>query len=90
MADIQLIQCKNQHYIKTVSGKVVAQSTSGVNILAGGSAVPMISERKETDQVDTTIRCLVIAETDRPTRIGSTCVAYTSPHRAAAVTSSRH
>jgi len=26
MADIQLIQCKNQHYIKTVSGKVVAQS----------------------------------------------------------------
>ena len=26
MADIQLIQCKNQHCIKTVSGKVVAQS----------------------------------------------------------------
>jgi len=26
MADIQLIQCKNQHYIKTVNGKVVAQS----------------------------------------------------------------
>jgi len=26
MADIQLIQCKNQHYIKTVSGKGVAQS----------------------------------------------------------------
>jgi len=26
MADIELIQWKNQHYIKTVSGKVVAQS----------------------------------------------------------------
>jgi len=26
MVDIQLIQCKNQHYIKTVSGKVVAQA----------------------------------------------------------------
>jgi len=26
MADIQLIQCKNQHYIKIVSGNVVAQS----------------------------------------------------------------
>ena len=26
MADIQLIQCKNQHYLKIVSGNVVAQS----------------------------------------------------------------
>jgi len=53
------------HYIKTVSGKVVAQSialSSGINILAGGSSVPLMSERKRTD---------------RPTPIGSTCVAHT-------------
>jgi len=34
------------HYIKTVSGKVVAQSTaflySDIKILAGGSSVPLI------------------------------------------------
>jgi len=40
---------------------------SGINILAGGSPVPLISER-----------------------IGSTCVAHTSPQSAAAVTSLRH
>jgi len=40
------------HYIKTVSGKVVAQSiafSSGIHMLAGGSSVPLISARKETE-----------------------------------------
>jgi len=45
---------------------------SGINILAWGSSVPLISERKGTDT------------------IGSTCVAHTSVHSAAAVTSVRH
>jgi len=63
------------HYIKTVSGIVVAQSIAFrvVSIyLAGSSSVPLIPERKGTDP------------------IGSTCGAHTSPHSAAAVTSFRH
>jgi len=40
--------------------------------LAGGSSVPLISERKGT------------------ARVGSTCVAHTSSHSTAAVTSLRH
>jgi len=41
------------HYIKTVSGKVVAQSNAFqvVSILAGGSSIPLISERKGTDRL---------------------------------------
>jgi len=46
--------------------------SSGINILAGRSSVPLISERKGADH------------------IGSTCVAHTSPHSAAAMTSLRH
>jgi len=72
MADIQLIQCKNQHYIKTVSGKVVAQSIT-FRVLSiywqGVAPFPWYLNAKG------------------PTRIGSTCVAHTSPHSAAAVTS---
>ena len=43
MVDIQLIQCKNQHSIKTVSGKVVAQSIAFrvVSILAGRRPLPL-------------------------------------------------
>jgi len=40
------------HYIKILSSSVVAQSnclSSGINILAGGSSVPLISERKGSD-----------------------------------------
>jgi len=44
IADIQLIQCKNQHYLKTVSDKVVAQSiyclSSGINIMARVAPFP--------------------------------------------------
>jgi len=58
------------HYIKTVRGKVVAQSIAFrvVSIYwQGGSSVPLISERKGTDPP-----------------IGSACVPQTSPHSAAA------
>jgi len=47
-------------YIKTVCGKVVAQSIaflSGNNILAGGSSVPLISEGKRTDPHWKHMRC---------------------------------
>ena len=39
------------HYIKTVSGSCSAINclSSGINILAGGSSVPLISERKGSD-----------------------------------------
>jgi len=63
------------HYIKTVGGKVVAQWI----------AFRVVS-----------IYCQGVApfpwylNAKGPTPIGSTCVAYTSPHSAAAVTSLRH
>jgi len=65
------------HYVKTVSGIVVAQSIVFRVVSIGlywqvGSSVPLISEGKGTDP------------------IGSTCVAHTSSHSAAAVTSLRH
>ena len=66
MADIQLIKFKNQHYIKTVSGKVVAQSIAFrvVSISWQGVApFPWYLNAKG------------------PTPIGSTCVAHTSPQR---------
>jgi len=57
------------HYMKTVSGKVVAHSFAFRVVLykyiAGGSSVPLNAKG--------------------PTPIGSTCVAHTSPHSAAAV-----
>jgi len=53
------------HYIKTVSGKVVAQSI----------AFRVVSR---------------YLNAKGPTPVGSTCVAHTSPHSAAAVTSLRH
>jgi len=49
MVDIQLIQCKNQHYIKSChrqSCSAISCLSSGINILAGGSSVRLISERK--------------------------------------------
>jgi len=52
--------------------KYLNLSSFGTNILAGGSSVPLISERKGP----------------RPNK--STCVAHTSLHSAAAVTSLRH
>jgi len=63
------------HYIKTLSGKVVAQSIAFrvVSIYwLGVAQFPWYLNAKG------------------PTRIGSTCVAHTSPHSAAAVTSLRH
>jgi len=63
------------HYIKTVRGKVVAQSIAFqmVSIYWQGAApFPWYLNAK------------------RPTPIGSTCVAHTSPHSAVAVTSLRH
>jgi len=48
------------HYIKTVSGKVVAQSIAFrvvFNILVGGSSVPLISEGKGTDPHWKHLRC---------------------------------
>jgi len=47
------------HYIKTVSDKVVAFNclSSGINIVAGGSSVPLISERKGTDPHWKHLRC---------------------------------
>ena len=58
--DIQLIQCKNQHYIKTVrwqSCSAINCLLTGINILAGGSFVPLISERKWTDPHWKHLRC---------------------------------
>jgi len=75
MADIQLIQCKNQHYIKTVSGKVVAQSIAFRVVSIYWQRVapfPWYLNAKG------------------PTRTGSACVAHTSPHSAASVTWLRH
>jgi len=46
--------------------------SSGINMLAGGSSIPLVSERKGTDP------------------IGSTYIAHTSPHNAAAVALLRH
>jgi len=64
MADIQLIQCENQHCIKIVGGKVVVQSIAFrvVSIYWQGVApFPWYLSAKG------------------PTHIGSTCVAHTSP-----------
>jgi len=66
MADIQLIQCNKQHYIKTVSGKVVAQSIAFRVVLIywrGLALFPWYLNAKG------------------PTLIGSTCVAHTLPQR---------
>jgi len=53
-------------YIKPLSGKVVAQFSSGMNILAGGNSVPLISERKETDPHWKHLRCTHFASARHP------------------------
>ena len=63
------------HYIKTLSGKVVAQSIAFRVVSIYWQALdpfPLYLNAKG------------------PIGIGSTCVAHTSPHSAAAVTSLRH
>jgi len=60
------------HYIKTVSGKVVAQSicvSSGIGILAGGSSIPLISECKGSDH-----HCVVYSYSAGGTTIVSSCI----------------
>ena len=71
MVDIQLTQCKNQHYIKTVSGKVVAQSIAFRVVSINWHGVAQFPS---------------YLNAKGPTRIESTCIAHTSPHTAAAVT----
>jgi len=45
------------HYIKTVSCSAINCLSSGINILAGGRSVPLISERKGTDPHWKHLRC---------------------------------
>jgi len=48
---------------KAVSGNVVVESiafSSGINMLAGGSSVPLISERKGTDARWKHVNCLFL------------------------------
>ena len=59
---IQVLTLKDEksaekfHYIKTVNGKVVAQSIA-FRVVSGGSSVPSISERKGTDPHCKHLRC---------------------------------
>jgi len=63
------------HYIKTLSSKVVAQSIAFQVVSIYWVGVAPFHCYRNTKGL---------------TRIGSTCVAHTSPHSAAAVTSLRH